>query len=73
VNHVFNEVIPILSLRLKSTLNRKSKLVMSQLGHDFQVEAKADFKEVPLWVGVKVQPYSEAEEPEESEEIHNDL
>jgi len=38
------------------------KLVMSQLGKDFEAEAKADYESTPLWVQIKVRPYGEKEE-----------
>jgi len=43
---------------------------MSQLGHDFKVEVKANYKEIPLKLCIQVSPYeTEREDEEESSQI----
>ena len=44
---------------IAEVLSGLAKLVMTQLGGDFQVEVKTNYKEVPLWLHIQVEPYAE--------------
>jgi len=42
---------------ISEVLSDFADLVMRQLGDDFLVKVEADYKEIPLWITIKVQPY----------------